>query len=50
MKLGDEAADEIYGSQGNIMDANNFRKMDLAKNNPNNDSIVKRHYLDSSMS
>ena len=44
MKFGDEA-DEIYGTQGNIMDAD--RNKDVHAN-PN--SIVKRHYLDNSMS
>ena len=43
MKFGNDA-DEIYGTQGNIMDDRN--KDPHA--NPN--SIVKRHYLDNSMS
>ena len=43
MKFGDDA-DEIYGTQGNIMD-------DRAKDpHANPSSIIKRHYLDNSMS
>ena len=44
MKFGDDA-DEIYGTQGNIMD------VDRAKDShANPSSIIKRHYLDNSMS
>ena len=44
MKFGDDA-DEIYGTQGNIMD------VDRAKDpHANPSSIIKRHYLDNSMS